>query len=63
MLDIFQNRAPANLARGTSPADPRLTWSFQVSAADAEHDVRGFALKFYTEGNWDLVRKQLPEAT
>jgi hypothetical protein len=28
---------------------------FQVSAADAERDVRGFALKFYTEGNWDLV--------
>jgi Catalase/Pyridine nucleotide-disulphide oxidoreductase len=26
------------------------------SAADAERDVRGFALKFYTEeGNWDLV--------
>ena len=25
-------------------------------AADAERDVRGFALKFYTrEGNWDLV--------
>jgi catalase len=26
------------------------------AAADAERDVRGFALKFYTEeGNWDLV--------
>ena len=25
-------------------------------AADAERDIRGFALKFYTEeGNWDLV--------
>src|SRR6266705_4666034 len=25
-------------------------------AADAERDVRGFALKFYTEeGNWDMV--------
>ena len=24
-------------------------------AADAERDIRGFALKFYTEeGNWDL---------
>jgi Catalase len=55
MLDIFQSGAPANLARGTSPADPRLTWLFQVSAVDAERDVRGFALKFYTEGNWDLV--------
>ena len=28
-------------------------------AADAERDIRGFALKFYTEeGNWDLVGKQ-----
>jgi len=28
-------------------------------AADAERDVRGFAMKFYTEeGNWDLVGKQ-----
>ena len=26
------------------------------NAADAGRDVRGFALKFYTEqGNWDLV--------
>src|SRR3546814_9660130 len=25
-------------------------------AADAERDIRGFALKFYTEeGNWDIV--------
>jgi len=25
-------------------------------AADAERDIRGFALKFYTEeGNWDMV--------
>jgi len=24
-------------------------------AADAERDMRGFALKFYTEGNRDLV--------
>lgn len=28
----------------------------EMGAADAERDVRGFALKFYTEeGNWDLV--------
>ena len=38
-------------------------------AADAERDIRGFALKFYTEkGNWDLVGNNwdfwtsLPEA-
>jgi len=28
----------------------------ELGAADAERDVRDFALKFYTEeGNWDLV--------
>src|SRR5258707_2350747 len=30
-------------------------------AADAERDLRGFALKFYTEeGNWDLVGNNTP---
>ena len=30
-------------------------------AADAERDVRGFAVKFYTEeGNWDLVGNNTP---
>jgi catalase len=30
-------------------------------AADAERDVRGFAMKFYTdEGNWDLVGNNTP---
>ncbi len=33
----------------------------QVGAADAERDVRGFALKFYTnEGNWDIVGNNTP---
>jgi catalase len=28
----------------------------ELGAADAERDVRGFALKFYPEeGNWDLT--------
>jgi catalase len=27
----------------------------ELGAADAERDVRGFAIKFYEEGNWDLV--------
>ena len=31
----------------------------ELGAADAERDVGGFALKFYTEeGNWDLVWQQ-----
>ena len=33
----------------------------ELGAADAERDVRGFALKFYTEeGNWDMVGNNTP---
>jgi catalase len=33
----------------------------EKGAADAERDVRGFAMKFYTqEGNWDLVGNNTP---
>jgi catalase len=33
----------------------------EMGAADAERDVRGFALRFYTpEGNWDLVGNNTP---
>ncbi|HFA51264.1 MAG TPA: catalase [Bacteroidetes bacterium] len=33
----------------------------EKGAADAERDVRGFSLKFYTEeGNWDLVGNNTP---
>ena len=33
----------------------------EKGAADAERDVRGFAVKFYTEeGNWDLVGNNTP---
>jgi catalase len=33
----------------------------ELGAADAERDVRGFALKFYTEeGTWDLVGNNTP---
>lgn len=33
----------------------------EIGAADAERDVRGFALKFYTnEGNWDIVGNNTP---
>lgn len=33
----------------------------EMGAADNERDVRGFALKFYTEeGNWDLVGNNTP---
>lgn len=33
----------------------------EMGAADAERDVRGFSIKFYTEeGNWDLVGNNTP---
>lgn len=33
----------------------------EMGAADAERDVRGFALKFYTDqGNWDMVGNNTP---
>src|SRR5260370_12615444 len=37
------------------------TGAGELGAADAERDVRGCALKFYTEqGNWDLVGNNTP---
>ena len=38
-----------------------LRVELQRGAADAERDIRGFALKFYTEeGNWDIVGNNTP---
>ena len=46
----------------TTPAFLRFsTVAGERGAADAERDVRGWALKFYTEeGNWDLVGNNTP---
>ena len=46
----------------TTPMIARFsTVAGEAGAADAERDVRGFALKFYTEeGNWDLVGNNTP---
>lgn len=46
----------------TTPLIARFsTVAGELGAADAERDVRGFALKFYTdEGNWDLVGNNTP---
>jgi Catalase len=71
MLDIFQGGGAANLARGTNPAirvdvvvpvnatavSPcQMRALPHLGAADAERDVRGFALKFnIEEGTRDLV--------
>ena len=47
-------KATPMFARFTTVAGER-------GAADAERDIRGFALKFYTEeGNWDLVGNNTP---
>lgn len=46
----------------TTPMIARFsTVAGEMGAADAERDVRGFAVKFYTEeGNWDLVGNNTP---
>ena len=46
----------------TTPMFARFsTVAGERGAADAERDIRGFALKFYTEeGNWDLVGNNTP---
>lgn len=46
----------------TTPVLARFsTVAGEAGAADAERDVRGFSLKFYTEeGNWDLVGNNTP---
>src|SRR5690606_31591468 len=55
----------AKLFAAVGKATPMLarfsTVAGEIGAADAERDVRGFALKFYTgEGNWDLVGNNTP---
>jgi len=51
--DLWLNEKLADFVREVIP-ERRM-------AADAERDIRGFALKFYTEeGNWDLVGNNTP---
>ena len=55
----------AKLFSGVGKETPLLirfsTVAGELGAADAERDVRGFAVKFYTEeGNWDLVGNNTP---
>ncbi len=61
--DISQYTRAAALQPGTE-TDLFLRFSTvagEKGAADAERDVRGFAIKFYTsEGNWDLVGNNTP---
>jgi Catalase len=55
-------KATALQPRAHTPMIARFsTVAGELGAADAERDVRGFALKFYTEeGNWDLVGNNTP---
>src|SRR5580658_8511383 len=51
----------AQIGRQTEAFLRFSTVAGERGAADAERDVRGFALKFYTdEGNWDLVGNNTP---
>jgi len=62
--DITQYTRAAVFAAVGKKTDCFLRFSTvagERGAADAERDVRGFALKFYTEeGNWDLVGNNTP---
>ena len=61
--DITQYSKAAVLKKGAkTEAFLRFsTVAGERGAADAERDVRGFALKFYTEeGNWDMVGNNTP---
>ena len=61
--DISKYTRAKALQKGAStPMLARFsTVAGELGAADNERDVRGFALKFYTEeGNWDLVGNNTP---
>lgn len=56
---------PGNPAMHTDEGAPVInnddTMTAERGGADAERDIRGFALKFYTEeGNWDMVENNTP---
>ncbi|CAN5703031.1 catalase [soil metagenome] len=51
----------ASIGKKTEMFARFTTVAGERGAADAERDIRGFALKFYTEeGNWDLVGNNTP---
>lgn len=54
--------APFRAAGKTTPVFARFsTVAGERGSADTARDVRGFAVKFYTdEGNWDLVGNNIP---
>jgi catalase len=56
-----QAKVFSNVSKKTECFARFSTVAGEHGAADAERDVRGFAVKFYTEeGNWDLVGNNTP---
>jgi catalase len=56
MADIF-----SEIGKKTEMFVRFSTVAGERGAADAERDIRGFAMKFYTkQGNWDLVGNNTP---
>ncbi|MBP0481888.1 catalase [Sagittula salina] len=62
--DITRYTRAGLFSRVGNSCDVLSRWSTvagELGAADAERDVRGFSLKFYTEeGNWDMVGNNTP---
>ncbi len=61
-LTEFTRAAPFREAGKTTPVFVRFsTVAGERGSTDTARDVRGFAVKFYTdEGNWDLVGNNMP---
>jgi catalase len=61
-LTEFTRAAPFQEAGKTTPVFVRFsTVAGERGSVDTARDVRGFAVKFYTdEGNWDLVGNNIP---
>ena len=61
-LTEFTRAAPFQAAGKVTPVFVRFsTVAGERGSADTARDVRGFAVKFYTdEGNWDLVGNNMP---
>ena len=61
-LTEFTRAAPFQAAGKVTPVFARFsTVAGERGSADTVRDIRGFAVKFYTdEGNWDLVGNNIP---
>lgn len=61
ITDYTRAKLFSDIAKKTEMFIRFSTVAGERGAADAERDIRGFAMKFYTEeGNWDLVGNNTP---